>query len=98
MKELQSLALDVRVQDRDGNDIELSELCRDDDLPKFTKADRAAIDEVIGNNVDDGSVSRSFLLEDEDGNPLEEDEEDDLFATESDVAEYEDEFFGDDAE
>ena len=96
VKELQSLALDVRVQDRDGNDIELSDLCRDDDLPKFTKADRAAIDEVLGNNVDDGSVRRSFLLEDEDGNPLEE-EEDDIFASEEDVAEYE-EYFGDDAE
>ena len=96
VKELQSLALDVRVQDRDGNDIELSELCREDDQPKFNKADRAAIDEVLGHNVDDGELRRSFMMEDEDGNLLEDEDDDDgLFATEEDLA---DDYFGDDAE
>ena len=76
VKELQSLALDVRVQDRDGNDIELSELCRDEDAPVMTKADAAAIDEVLGRNVEEDSIRDSFMLEDEDGNAIEDDEDD----------------------
>ena len=78
MKELQSLALDVRVQDRDGNDIELSELCREEETPRMSKLDAAAIDEVLGRNVEDDSLRKSFLLEDEDGNAIE-DEEDEYY-------------------
>ena len=96
VKELQSLALDVRVQDRDGNDIELSELCRDSDAPTIrSKADREAIDEVLGHNVEDDSIRDSFLLEDEDGNALEEDEDDLMYDPNEDVFE-DDGFFGDD--
>ena len=79
VKELQSLALDVRVLDRDGNDIELSELCREDDAPSMSRADAAAIDEVLGRNVADDSMRKSFLFEDENGNEIEDDEEDDEF-------------------
>ena len=82
VKELQSLALDVRVQDRDGNDIELSELCREEEAPRMSKMDAAAIDEVLGRNVEDDSLRKSFLLEDEDGNAIE-DEEDDEYYEES---------------
>jgi len=78
VKELQSLALDVRVQDRDGNDIELSELCREEETPRMSKLDAAAIDEVLGRNVEDDSLRKSFLLEDEDGNAIE-DEEDEYY-------------------
>ena len=96
VKELQSLALDVRVQDRDGNDIELSELCRDDDTPTIrNKADREAIDEVLGHNVEDDSIRDSFLLEDEDGNALEEDDDDLMYDPNEDVFD-DDAFFGDD--
>ena len=80
MKELQSLALDVRVQDRDGNDIELSELCRDDDpSANMTKADAAAIEEILGRNVEDDTLRDSFLLEDEDGNAIEDDEDEEYY-------------------
>ncbi len=75
VKELQSLALDVRVQDRNGNDIELSELCREEESVSMRREDAAAIDEVLGNSVDDGSIRHSFMLEDEDGNAIEDDEE-----------------------
>ena len=85
-----------RVQDRDGNDIELSELCRDDDAPSIrSKADREAIDEVLGHNVEDSSIRDSFMLEDEDGNALEEDE-DDLIYDPNEESFEDDGFFGDD--
>ncbi len=89
VKELQSLALDVRVQDRDGNDIELSELCREEDSAPMNKADKAAIDEILGRNVEDGSLRDSFFLEDEDGNAIEDDEEENDYFEDS---EDEDEF------
>ena len=81
VKELQSLALDVRVQDKDGNDIELSELCQDEETTSSNKADADAIDAVLNQRVADEALRQSFLMEDEDGN-LEEDEadgEDDFF-------------------
>jgi len=36
VKELQSLALDVRVLDKDGEEIQLSTLCNDDEPPAYT--------------------------------------------------------------
>ena len=81
VKELQSLALDVRVYDRDGDEIAMTELCRDEDAPVVNKADAAAIDEVLGRNIEDDSLLDSFLLEDEEGNELAEDEEEDIFAS-----------------
>ena len=59
------------------------------------KADREAIDEVLGHNVEDDSIRDSFLLEDEDGNALEEDEDDLMYDPNEDVFE-DDGFFGDD--
>ncbi len=92
VKELQSLALDIRVQDRDGNDIELSELCAEEDA--VTKgADKDAIDAVLGQRIMEDDIRRSFLFEDENGDAIEE-EEDEGFE-ESEV--FEDEFsVGDD--
>ncbi len=87
VKELQSLALDVRVQDRDGKEIELSERCREDEGAVMSRADAAAIDEVLGKHVEDGSLRRSFMMEDEDGNAIE-DEEEEIF----DISEGEDDY------
>ena len=56
VKELQSLALDVRVQDKDGNDIELSELCQEEDTGVSSKADKDAIDAVLNQRVADDAL------------------------------------------
>jgi DNA-directed RNA polymerase subunit beta len=78
VRELQGLALDIRVQDSEGNDIELSEICNDDEAPvRHSKADADAIDAVLGQNVADDALRQSFLMEDEDGNAILEAEEDD---------------------
>ena len=82
VKELQSLALDVRVLDRDGNDIELSELCNDDDAPTVKGADADAIDSILGQRVADDEIRKSFLIDDEDDMD-DSDEDDAYFSAES---------------
>ena len=79
VKELQALCLDIRVQDRDGNDIELSELGKEEETSPINKADAAAIDEVLGRSVADSSLRNSFMLEDEDGNAIEDEEEEEYY-------------------
>ena len=80
VRELQGLALDIRVQDADGNELELNSLCNDDDgSVRHSKADAAAIDEVLGQRGSDEELRRSFLIEDEDGNVAEDSSEDDYF-------------------
>ena len=86
VRELQALALDIRVQDRNGNEVSLSDLGRDDDSPIRNKADADAIDEVLGRSVADSSLRDSFLFEDEDGNEIEEDEEEIYDPNEEDYA------------
>ena len=91
VKELQSLALDVCVQDKDGKDINLSELCRDDDSGSsrdlnFNENNRYAELEEI---------RKSFQIENEDGSPEElDDEEEELIDDSLDVSE--DELYGND--
>ncbi len=77
VKELQSLALDVRVLDRDGQEIELSELCQEDDAPTVKGADADAIDSILGQRVADDELRKSFLVDDED----EAEDDGDLFLT-----------------
>ncbi len=97
VRELQGLALDIRVQDRDGNDIELSELCQDDDTGSLSRVDKDAIDAVLNQRVADEELRKSFLMEDEDGNLEEEEDEDSMFeGTEFDAGEFEDGYVGDD--
>ena len=76
VKELQSLALDIRVLDKDGNEIELSNLCQEEDS-RTSRADREAIDAVLGQRATDEELRRSFLMEDENGDLIEDEEEDD---------------------
>jgi DNA-directed RNA polymerase subunit beta len=90
VKELQSLALDIRVQDREGNDIELSNLCNDEE-PSINRADKDAIDAVLGQRATDEELRRSFLMEDENGELIEEEEED--FDSGLSEEDEEDEFF-----
>ena len=76
VKELQSLALDIRVLDKDGNEVELSTLCQEEDS-RTSRADRDAIDAVLGQRATDEELRRSFLMEDENGDLIDDEEEDD---------------------
>ena len=79
VKELQSLALDVRVLDKQGNEIELSQLCQEEDSAPVRGADADAIDAVLNQRVADDALRQSFLMEDEDGNLEEEESEEDEY-------------------
>jgi DNA-directed RNA polymerase subunit beta len=89
VKELQSLALDIRVLDKEGNEIELSNLCQEEDS-RTSRVDREAIDAVLGQRATDEELRRSFLMEDENGDIIEDEEEEDSFFDET---EEEDSFF-----
>jgi DNA-directed RNA polymerase subunit beta len=96
VKELQSLALDVRVQDKEGNEIDLSELCRDDDPYPISRVDAAAISEALSQHGDDDDeLRKSFQIENDD----EADEDDDFVYEEEEIAEeYGSDFYGDEAD
>ena len=89
VKELQSLALDVRVLDKNGEEIELSELVDEDEGP------------MIGGGLDDldlGPVGEEIAPEDEDADGDEDGDYDseDEFADDFDNLEYDGEDVGDD--
>ena len=66
VKELQSLSLNVCVQDKDGNDIELSELCREED--NFSSRDSYS---DYDRHYTEEEIRRSFQIENDDGSPEE---------------------------
>ena len=94
VKELQALALDVRVLDKDGNEIQLSTLCQEDDGPQYSgkPMDIPGFDDF---ESDEEELSKSFQFEDEDGNPIE--PEEDEFAEIDDVF-VPDDIFDDDSD
>ncbi len=64
VKELQSLALNVRVLDKNGEEIQLSSLCNDDDVvPYSNKAEAALLDEI---SVETDELNDSFLIDEAD--------------------------------
>ncbi len=69
VKELQSLALNVRVLDKDGEEIQLSTLCNDEEVTPYTnRAEEALLDDVLDNSVETDEFEDSFLIDDaEDG-------------------------------
>jgi DNA-directed RNA polymerase subunit beta len=77
VKELQSLALDIRTLDKDGNDIQLSTLCTDEEenFPYSGRADLALIDDVVDNSVETDDIEDSFLINDADDDDYSYDEE-----------------------
>ena len=86
VKELQSLALDIRVLNKEGEEIELSSLCADDEMPVYRdKHIAAAVDEATGQSVETDEFKDSFLV-----GQVESD--DDFFAQ----AATEEDVFGDD--
>ena len=96
VKELQSLALDVRVQDKEGNDIDLSELCNEEENYPATKIDPALISEALGQHYDDeDELRKSYQI---DGDDLSSDEEDEEILDDSEEFEDDADFFGDENE
>ncbi len=83
-KELQALALDVRVLDKNGEEIQLSTLCNEDDGPQYSGKPMDDLSD-FDLHADDDEISKSFQIEDEDGNLIESDDDDfgDVFEDES---------------
>ena len=90
VKELQSLALDVRVLDKNGDEIQLSTLCNEDDpIPYKRRPDIRLDDDDFDRGVETKELYDSYTLTDENGDDI---------AIESDEEEvYTEEDFGIDA-
>ena len=81
VKELQSLALNVRVLDKNGEEIQLSTLCAEEETTPYTnRAMDALLDDVLDNSVETDDLDESFLIDDaEDMDGSYEDEMDGVF-------------------
>ena len=77
VKELQALALDVRVLDKDGEEIQLSTLCNAEEESPYSKAPEIDFSEEF-KDVETDDLGDSFIIENAD------DEDDTFFGTESD--------------
>lgn len=83
VKELQSLALDIRVLNREGEEIELAKIGEDDyDAPKIAATDDVT-EEDVGSAVETDEIYDSFTDETFDGE--EGPDEDDLIADDDDL-------------
>ena len=67
VKELQSLALDVRVLDKNGEEIKLSTLCNDEEVSPYTYRAKQIAADFEEETVETDDIGDSFLIEDEDG-------------------------------
>ena len=94
VKELQALALDVRVLDKNGEEIQLSTLCNEDDGPKYSGKPLDEIPGLTDFSSDESEFGDSFQIEDEDGNPITLPEEDEFASDDSFIAEE----YGDDSD
>ena len=70
VKELQALALDVRVLDKNGEEIKLSTLCNEDEGPKYSGKPLDDIPDLSSFESDESEFEDSFQIEDEEGNPI----------------------------
>ena len=93
VKELQALALDIRVLNQNGEEVNLSALCNEDDQPAYRRRaprterdpDEEDIERATGQFVETGDLSDSYLVEKNEMNPEEEySDETDYGATEQD--------------
>ena len=89
VKELQALALDVRVLDKDGEEIQLSTLCNDEEVAPYSKAVDIDFSDEFSKGVETDDMKDSYIIENA------EEDDDSLFATaeEFDSEEFDD--FGD---
>ncbi len=83
VKELQSLALDVRVLDKNGEEIQLSTLCGDDDpLPYKRRPDIKLEDDEFEHGVETKELYDSYTLTDENGDEIAMDDDDEVYTEE----------------
>ena len=86
IKELQALALDVKVLDENGEEIKLSSLCVDDEPMVYSnQAEAAAIENALGQHGEE-DIEDSFIITDANGDVV--DVDDDSLAEDEEV--YED--------
>ncbi len=99
VKELQSLALDVRVLNAKGEEIQLSTLCNEDEPVPYAKADIKALDELMGGeSVETDDLLDSFQIEHEDGDDslIADEDEDSLYGDIYEDESADDDYYGDD--
>ena len=79
-KELQALALDVRVLDKNGEEIQLSTLCAEEEVSPYKRNDDALLfDGLDDKNAEMDDIKKSFIIEDADGEEIE-DEDDEIYS------------------
>ena len=67
VKELQSLALNIKVLDKNGEEIQLSTLCQDEDQSPYANRADAVYEDAYGRSrEDEEELRRSFMIEGED--------------------------------
>ena len=97
VKELQSLALDVRVLNAKGEEIQLSTLCNEDEPVPYAKADIKALSEELEQGVETEDLYESFQIEHEDGDDsLLPEDEDSMYGDVYEEESADDEYYGDD--
>ena len=79
VKELQALALDIKVLDKNGEEIQLSTLCNEDEGPKYSgkPVDMSLFEDET--TADDDEFRDAFQFEDEEGNVIDDFAESDAF-------------------
>ena len=80
VKELQSLGLNIRTLDKDGEEVQLSSICNDDDTFTYSNKAESALaetyDELTDLDAESDDIDDNFLIEDENGDLIESFEED----------------------
>ena len=79
IKELQALALDVRVLDEDGEEIDIKNGFDTDDYDVIPQADP----EIEFETVNDATYDNGFVLDSEDGSEVDEDDDSDFYNEQS---------------
>ncbi len=91
VKELQSLALDIKVLDKNGEEIQLSTLCQDDEPQVYSGRADISFDDYEHSEEDEDELRKSFMIEDENGDPIEDDEDDSYYEAEDYVDDFDSE-------
>ena len=75
IKELQALALDVRVLDEDGEEIDIKNGFDNDEIDVIPPVDP----EIEFENINDATYDNGFILDNEDGEEVDEDDDSDFY-------------------
>ena len=75
IKELQALALDVRVLDEDGEEIDIKNGFDNDEIDVIPPVDP----EIEFENINDATYDNGFILDNEDGDEIDEDDDSDFY-------------------